>query len=155
MRNFCDNAAHDEEEETSESYPAIERVLKLLREKLSISTLVKPSLSIDEPLAINSEENYEDLNRKNLNSTSSVDNNEHSVRKIATEGSNNYQQLEIATESDCSQSTIEINFNPKSVIEEDINSIRDRAADILPAGRRKYFIAQQLAYRSLQSLHPS
>jgi hypothetical protein len=154
MRNFCDNAAHDEEEETSESYPAIERVLKLLREKLSISTLVKPSLSIDEPLAINSEENYEDLNRKNLNSTSSVD-NEHSVRKIATEGSNNYQQLEIATASDCSQSTIEINFSPKSVIEEDINSIRDRAADILPAGRRKYFIAQQLAYRSLQSLQPS
>jgi hypothetical protein len=154
MRNFCDNAAHDEEEETSESYPAIERVLKLLREKLSISTLVKPSLSIDEPLAINSEENYEDLNRKNLNFTSSVD-NEHSVRKIATEGSNNYQQLEIATESDCSQSTIEINFNPKSAIEEDRNSIRDRAADILPAGRRKYFIAQQLAYRSLQSLQPS
>jgi hypothetical protein len=154
MRSFCDDAAHDDEEETSDSYPAIERVLKLLREKLSISTLVKPSLSIDEPLAMHVEANYDDLQWANLNSTSSVD-NEHSVRKIATEGSNNYQRLEIATESDCSQSTIEINFNPKSVIEEDVNSIRDRAADILPAGRRKYFIAQQLAYRSLQGLQPS
>jgi hypothetical protein len=153
MSNFFGNADHDEEE-TSDNYPAIERVLKLLREKLSISSLVKPSLTIDEPLEINSEENYEILNRTNLNSTSSVD-REHSVRKIATGGSKNHQRLEIANEFDCGQSTIDINFNPKSAIDKSINSIRDRAADILPAGRRKYFIAKQLAYRSLHSLQPS
>lgn len=150
MRNFGDNADHGENEETSDNYPAIERVLKLLRAKLCISTLVK---SVDEPLETISKEFHENHNDANLSSIDS----ELSVPKLATEGSYHQQRLEFATKLDCSQSTIkdDFNFDPKSLIDVDKNSIRDRAADILPAGRRKYFIARQLAYRSLQSFRPS
>lgn len=150
MRNFGDNADYGGNEETSDNYPAIERVLKLLRAKLSISTLIK---SLDEPLETISKEFHENHNDANLSSIDS----EQSVLKIAAEGSYHHQRLEFATKLDSSQSTINngLNFDLKSLIDVDVNSIRDRAADILPAGRRKYFIARQLAYRSLQSFRPS
>lgn len=154
MKDLGDYVDNDERVETSDSYPAIERILKLLRAKLNISTITKPNLSVDGP--IETEENYDRLNRPNLNSTSSVD-SEYPVRRIETEGSNHHQRLEIAVKPDCCRSPVEnsLDFNPKSVVEENILNIRNRAAQIMPTGRRKFFIAKQLAYRSLQSLQPS
>lgn len=155
MRDSGDNVANDKRVETSDNYPAIERVLKLLRVKLSISTVIERNLSVDG--TIETEENDDRLNRPNPNSTSSSVDSEYPVRRIETEGSNHHQRPEIAVKPDCCQSPVDnrLDFNPKSLVEENILSIRNRAAEILPAGRRKFFIARQLAYRSLQSLQPS
>lgn len=151
MRNFGDNTEYDEDD-TIKNYPAIERVLNLLRSKLSIETPHKSIIAVDVPLEMESEESYENLNRTNITNDS-----EHSMRNAVTVAFNCDRQLENETIIDSSRSRAneDVNLIVKCEVETNITSIRDRAIDIVPAGRRKYFIARQLALRSLKSRHPS